>query len=72
MKVPKYIKETIKDIENTGIRLKNLENELYSWLEKKNVSVDVRDEDSLDLELNLLFQNQDGTDLIKRLEELDI
>ena len=32
----------------------------------------MRDDGSLDLELNLLFQNQDGEDLIKALEERDI
>ncbi|WP_304393381.1 hypothetical protein [uncultured Clostridium sp.] len=72
MKVPKYIKELIKDIEETGSKLRLLESQLYEWLENKNLSIDMRDDGSLDLELNLLFQNQDGEDLIKALEERDI
>lgn len=72
MKVPKYIKELIKDIEETGSKLRLLESQLYEWLENKNLSIDMRDDGSLDLELNLLFQNQDGEDLIKALEKRDI
>lgn len=72
MKVPKYIKELVKDIEETGSKLRLLESQLYKWLEDRDLVVDMKDDGSLDLELNLLFQNQDGDDLIKALEERDI
>ena len=72
MKVPKYIKELVKDIEETGSKLRLLESQLYKWLEDRDLAVDMKDDGSLYLELNLLFQNQDGDDLIKALEERDI
>lgn len=73
MKIPKETLEIIHNIESLGSSLKSEESKLYKWLEENNLNIDVYDsdkKDSLDLELEFLFQRQNGKDLIKKLEEL--
>lgn len=73
MKIPKEMLEIIHNIESLGSSLKSEESKLYKWLEENNLNIDVYDsdkKDSLDLELEFLFQRQNGEDLIKKLEEL--
>lgn len=70
MKIPKEILRTIHNIENFGQLLKIEELKLYEWLEKQNINTDFYNENSIDSELNYLFQNNSGKELIKKLEEI--
>lgn len=70
MKIPKEILKTIHNIENFGQSLKIEELKLYEWLEKQNINTDFYNENSIDSELNYLFQNNSGKELIKKLEEM--
>lgn len=70
MKIPKKILKTIHNIEDLGSSLSSEENKLYNWLNENGINTDFYDNNSLDFELHELFQNNDGKDLIKKLEEL--
>ena len=75
MKVPKTIFKLIKDIEVTSNKLSVLERKLYIWLQNKNIDteLDIPNEDGLciDLCLEFLFHNCDGSDLIKYLNSYE-
>lgn len=65
MKVPKRVKNLIKQIEVEGYYLAQLEKELYDWIESKEIDVS----GEIDLFLEFLFHSHNGDDLIKYLEE---
>lgn len=64
MKVPKKIKDLIKQIEKMGYDLAQIEKELYDWIESKEIDVS----GEIDQFLEFLFYNHDGEDLIEYLE----
>ena len=71
MKVPKHIIDLIKAIEQTGYKLQTLESELYSWLQQQGINVEDDTNNNgyyIDMCLEFLLHNNDGTDLIKYLE----
>lgn len=72
MKIPKEIINIIKQIEKLGSDLALYEKDLYDWLDEQNIDYDyIGDSDtSIDTDLNILFQNHCGNDLIKSLQKL--
>lgn len=71
MKIPKEIIATIKRIENVGIELEMLEKSLYTWLTDNGIDPDFYDCDAdLDIDLNILFSNHNGDNLIEFLKKI--
>lgn len=66
MKIPKEILKAIHNVEELGQQLAIEEKVVYNWIEKHGINP----EDGWDNELDFLFHSHDGSDLIKRLEEL--
>lgn len=63
MQLSKRIIRCINLIEKHGFKLSRLEEQLYRWLERNKI-----DSEELDGELDTLFHNHSGEDLIKELE----
>lgn len=72
MKIPNNVKFLINEIEEEGKRFSSLEKDLYDWLESVGINPEQdtpnKNGECIDMALEFLLHNNDGSDLIKFLQ----